>query len=391
MKTVAIFTGARSEFGLLRPLITALQAEPGLRVKIIATGTHYAPSFGLTYREILASGLTIDEAVEIVLDSSTAQGVSTAMGLGLIRFGEVLARMRPDALVILGDRSEAVAAAAAAAVHGVPVMHLHGGEVTTGAIDDMFRHAITKLSQLHFTATEAYRQRVIQMGESPERVFNVGALGVENARSIDLLNRDAVAQRLGLTVEQDYLMITYHPVTATGQIDPEQALSALFEGLSGAGDLALVFTGANADKGGADINAAVQRFCAANPDKRRYFASLGLQGYLSAVKHARAVVGNSSSGLIEVPSFGVPSINIGHRQDGRLAADSARHCEDDAQAIRDALGWALSEQTRLDCARVRNPYEGRDTSMRIARAIRDFLARNATEPKRFHDLGQLGH
>ncbi|WP_206951647.1 UDP-N-acetylglucosamine 2-epimerase [Trinickia acidisoli] len=384
MRTICIFTGTRAEYGLLRPLIRALENEPDATVRLLVTGSHVADAHGATWHEIENDGISLYERVEVLMDSATEAGVYTAMGLGMIRYGDVLRRMAPDLLVLLGDRYEAFAAAAAATVCKIPIAHIQGGELTLGAIDESFRHAITKMSHLHFASTQAYRARIIQLGEDPDRVFAVGALGVENIRTIELSGAEDTSRRLNLEPGQPYLLATFHPATRSSK-PPDIQLSALLDALDDFPDHAVVMTGANADAGGLAINRLLAERAARHPKRYRFFMSLGTQLYLSAAKHAAAVVGNSSSAVIEVPTLGVPSVDVGPRQAGRTRGNSVISCNDEATEIVDAIARALSPEFRHLAASAANPYDRPGTTARI---VRELLSRNLTEVsiKTFYDL-----
>lgn len=384
MRMICIFTGTRAEYGLLRPLIRALAAAPDVTVKLLVTGSHVADANGATWHEIADDGLAIDERVEVLMDSATETGVYTAMGLGMIRYGDVLRRMAPDLLVLLGDRYEAFAAAAAATVCRIPIAHLHGGELTYGAIDDAFRHAITKLSHLHFASTEAYRNRIIQLGENPERVFAVGALGVENIRTYELYGKEDTALRLGIDPGQSYFLATFHPATLSAK-PPEAQVSALLDALDHFPDHTVVMTGANADAGGLAINLLLANRATRQPGRYRFLMSLGTRLYLSAARHAAAVLGNSSSAIIEVPTLGVPSVDIGPRQAGRARGDSVISCEDNTPAIVDAIRCALSPALRQLATCASNPYDRPGTTSRI---MRELVSRDLPKllNKTFYDL-----
>jgi UDP-hydrolysing UDP-N-acetyl-D-glucosamine 2-epimerase len=364
LRKICVFTGTRAEYGLLRPLIAALKNSSEMDVQLLVSGTHLSAAFGSTWLDIVKDGLAIDEKVEMLLDSATPEGVCTSIGLGVMRYGDALRRLAPACVVVLGDRFEALAMAVAASVVGVPVVHLHGGELTLGAQDDAFRHAITKLSWLHFTSTEVYRRRVIQLGESPDRVFNVGALGVENIRTLPLLSQADVERKLDLLAGQPYLLVTFHPATLDRQA-PEVQLSFLLQALARFPDHALVFTGANADTGGEGINRVLADHARRAPSRFRFFMSLGAQLYLSAARWAGAVVGNSSSAIIEVPSLGVPSVDIGCRQAGRIRAASVLHSAVETNAIVEALGTAMAPAFRKLSGRFANPYEKPGTTQAI--------------------------
>jgi len=384
MRTICFFTGTRAEYGLLRPLIQAVKAHPDMHAKLLVSGMHLADSCGATWHEIENDGLAIDEKIEILLDSSSDTGICTAMGLGMMRYGDALKRLAPDCMVVLGDRFEALAATIAATVCRIPVAHLHGGELTLGAMDDAFRHAMTKMSQLHFTSTDAYRQRVIQLGEQPERVFHVGALGVENIRTLDLLPRDEVERRLGLTPGQRFLLVTYHPATLDREA-PESQLEALLQALAAFPDHVAVFTGANADAGGGALNRILADHVGRDPSRLRFFMSLGSLLYLSAARQADAVVGNSSSAIIEVPSLGTPSVDIGSRQAGRISATSVLHCPPRRDEITAAITQAISPDFRRAAANVVNPYEKAGTTQAIVESLVEWDGNSETH-KSFYDF-----
>ncbi|CAD6540485.1 GDP/UDP-N,N'-diacetylbacillosamine 2-epimerase (hydrolyzing) [Paraburkholderia kirstenboschensis] len=382
-RTICFFTGTRAEYGLLRPLMKAIASTPGATLKTLVTGSHLAESAGATWREIAADGLPIDERVEVLLDSGTDEGVAASIGLGVMRYAEALKRLAPDMLVILGDRFEAIAAAIAATVCKTPIVHIHGGELTLGAMDDAFRHAITKMSHLHFTSTEAYRHRVIQLGEDPARVHNVGALGVENARTLPLLERSEVERRLNLTAGQPYFLVTFHPATLDRQV-PDEQLRALLDALETFPDRAIVFTGANADAGGAGLNRLLAEYAQKHADRYRFSMSLGATLYLSAARAADVVIGNSSSGIIEVPSFGTPTVDIGIRQQGRIRSESVLTCAAEIEAIKGAISKALTPAFRARAATAANPYEQSATTARMVETLMTWDNATALH-KNFHD------
>lgn len=384
-RRVCVVTGTRAEFGLLRCLIQAIQAEPGLELQLIATGMHLSPEFGLTYREIEAAGIPIDARVEMLLSADSSSAVGKSMGLGLIGFADAYARLQPDLVLLLGDRFEIFAAAAAAMVAAIPIAHLHGGETTEGAFDESIRHAITKMAQLHFVAAEPYRRRVIQLGEAPERVFLVGGLGIDAIRRLPLLDRAALEQSLDFRLGARNLLITFHPVTLEGQASSRQQMAALLEALHAQpADTHLIFTMPNADTGGRELMAQVNEFVAAHPQARAY-TSLGQLRYLSCLAQVDGVVGNSSSGLAEAPSFRCATVDIGDRQKGRLAAGSVIHCEAEAQAIRTALARVFDPAFQASLASVVNPYGEGGASERILAVLRDHPLEGLLK-KRFHDL-----
>lgn len=369
LKTICIFTGTRSEYGLLRPLMEQIRDDDQLRLQTLVTGMHLSPEFGLTRREIEADGFVINEAVEILLSSDTAVGLCKSVGLGMLGFGEALQRLKPDFLVILGDRFEALAAAFAAQIIGIPVAHIHGGEVTAGAMDDAFRHAISKMSTLHFVATEEYRRRVIQLGEDPGRVYNVGAPGVENIKKCDVLEREALETSLDFSFGDRSVLVTFHPVT----LEPGAAAAqfqSLLDALDRMAPLQMLFTKANADTDGRVINEMIDAYVARHPGQTAAFVSMGQVRYLSAMRQVDAVIGNSSSGIIEAPTVGVPSINIGARQQGRIRAASVVDCEPSTKAILAAMEKVLTNTFKKTAATVDNPYEGENTVLRIKEIIK---------------------
>lgn len=370
MKKICVFTGTRAEYGLLKSLMGHIQADTELELQTLVSGMHLSPEFGLTYREIEQDGFRIDERVETLMSSDTPVGLSKSTGLGLIGLSEALGRLRPDLLVLLGDRYEAMAAGIAAMMACIPIAHLHGGEATFGLIDEAIRHAVTKMSHLHFTATEVYRRRVIQLGEHPARVFNVGAIGLDNLKRLTLLDRAETEAAIGRSFGVRNVLVTFHPVTL------EQATAAAqFENLLSAIDLVspvqVIFTKANADTDGRVINTMIDDYVAANSDHAAAFVSLGQLRYLSVMRQVDAVVGNSSSGIIEAPSLGVPSINIGARQQGRIRAASVIDCDPAVEDIVAALKKAFTNTFKKMATTVDNPYEGQNTSQRIKEIIKE--------------------
>lgn len=381
-KKVAVFTGTRAEYGLLFWLLKDIQADPELQLQLLVSGMHLSPEFGETYQQIERDGFHIDEKIEILLSSDSAVGTAKSMGLGVLGFADALARLKPDLLVILGDRFEALAAAQTAMILRIPVIHLHGGEITEGAYDDAIRHAITKLSYLHGTSTEAYRQRVIQLGEAPERVKNIGAIGLDHLKRAQFMDVPALAQSLNFALTQPYFLVTYHPVTL-GEEAPEVSFQALLDALDTYPEHQVVLTYPNADDGGRRIIPMLEAYAAANPQRVLAIPSLGQVRYLSAVKHASAVIGNSSSGIIEVPAFDVPTVNIGVRQQGRLAAKSVLYCKASQADIEQAIEIAVSRRYKAGDDIIDNPYGQGDSSAQVIAMIKSLHF----EPcKSFYDL-----
>lgn len=378
LKKVAVFTGTRAEYGLMYWLLHDIRADADLQLQLLVSGSHMSPEFGHTYQQIAADGFDITEKIEILLSSDSNVGTVKSMGLALIGLADSLSRLQPDVLVLLGDRFEVLAAAQTAMLMKIPVLHIHGGEITEGATDDAIRHAITKLSYLHATSTEAYRQRVIQLGEAPERVHNVGAIGLDHLTRSKLLSLPELAEALNFKLQQPYFVVTYHPVT----LADEPALAsfdALLSALDQYPQYQLIFTYPNADEGGRQIIDRLQRYASTQPKRILAIPSLGIQRYLSAVKYATAVIGNSSSGIIEVPAFNVPTVNIGSRQQGRLAAGSVLHCTATEAAISDCIAKAIA-RPQWDG---KNPYGQGDSSKKIIQMIKQFTF----DPvKTFYDL-----
>lgn len=381
-KKIAVFTGTRAEYGLLYWLLKDIQADEALTLQLLVSGMHLSPEFGETYRQIEQDGFKLDEKIEILLSSDSAVGIAKSMGLGVLGFADALSRLAPDMLVILGDRFEALAAAQTAMILRIPVLHLHGGEITEGAYDDAIRHAITKLSFLHATATEEYRNRVIQLGESPDRVFNVGAIGLDHLSRGSFMSLDALSASLNFRLSKSYMLVTYHPVTLADEA-PEPSFMALLAALDSFSDMQIILTYPNADDGGRKIIPLLEAYAAKQPERVLAIPSLGQVRYLSAVKHAAVVVGNSSSGIIEVPSFNVPTVNVGMRQKGRLAAKSVLHCDATAPAIVAALKIALSGSYKAADEKIYNPYGQGNASQQIIGLIKKV---QMSSVKSFYDL-----
>ena len=343
---ICVSTGTRADYGLLYWLMHDLRVSGDFELQVMASAMHLSPAFGETIRFIREDGFDIDEEVPCLDEDDSDLGMGQAYVRATEGFLKALNRLKPDLLVILGDRFEALAAATAATVLHIPIGHIHGGEITLGAIDDTFRHAITKMAHLHFTAAEEYARRVVQMGEAPARVSNVGAVGLDNFRRLSLPDRSALASDLGIDLSGDYALVTYHPATMESG-SPLDAVETLLKAFKAFPELTLLITKANADPGGRGINARLEAFQASQPGKVHLFASLGQVRYLAAMKHAAAVVGNSSSGIIEAPAVDVPTVNIGSRQGGRLRAksviDVAQDPRDIIQGIRDALDPAFRQ------------------------------------------------
>lgn len=382
-RKICVVTGTRAEYGLLRWVMQGIKDEPGLVLQIIATGMHLSPEFGLTYREIEKDGFQIDRKVEMLTSSDTPVGIAKSMGLGMIGFADALNELAPDLLVVLGDRFEIFSAVAAALVARIPVAHLHGGETTEGAFDESIRHAITKMSHLHFVATEEYRQRVIQLGEQPQNVHLVGGLGIDSIKRLKLLERPELEAALGFRLGRRNLLITFHPVTLESATAADQ-LRELLAAVEELKDTELIFTMPNADTDSRELIQMLEQFAARNAHAH-VFASLGQLRYLSCMAHVDGVVGNSSSGLLEAPSFGIGTVNIGDRQRGRLQAQSVINCLPDRQSMATALQRLYSEEFRAGLGSVRNPYGDGGASARIVAALRHAEFGGLLK-KRFHSI-----
>lgn len=378
LRRIAVFTSTRAEYGLLRPLMAEVSARPDLSLVTLVSGTHLSAEHGATWREIAADGFAIDARIDMKLGRDDPSGVSASAALVLTGVAEALTRLQPDVLVLLGDRYELLAAAQAALLARVPIAHIHGGETTEGAIDESIRHAVTKLALLHFPATEAYAERIRQMGELPARVFNVGAPAMDNIAGLAPVPLAELETFIGLPLRTPAFLVTYHPVTLAcdSGLAAMRSLLAALDQRAGS----IVITGANADPGASAIRSELQAFAAARPERVVLVESLGARRYLSLIAHVDAVVGNSSSGLLEAPAVGVPSVDIGDRQRGRLRAPSVIHCGEDAAAIGAALDEALSPAHRALAARRETPYGQAGAARRIVDALQAIHIESLAKP-----------
>jgi len=374
-RKICVFTGSRAEYGLLKPLMDEIKSDPELELQIVASCMHLSPEFGLTYEEIEKDGFLINEKIEMLLSSDTPTGIIKSMGLGLIGYADALNRLKPDITVVLGDRFEALSFAIASYINRIPIAHLYGGEATEGSIDEGIRHAITKLSFLHFTSTEEYRKRVIQMGEDPNRVFNVGALGIDNIKKINLMSKEELERELNIKFKQKNLLVTYHPVTLQEK-QSEKELKALLNVLEELEDTLIIFTKTNADTEGRSLIKMIEDFVYKNQDKAVLFTNLGQRKYLSLMRFVDAVVGNSSSGIIEAPSFKIPTINIGDRQKGRIKPESVIDCPGVESEIRKAIDKAYDKNFRTKLLNITNPYGDGNSAVRIKNILKSFNFKN---------------
>lgn len=387
-RKICVVTGSRAEYGILRNLMAAIKADPELQLQVIATNQHLSKLQGETYKEIERDGFTIDYKVYMADDEAPDNSNSTAKSIsrGVSGFADAFDALHPDLLLILGDRYEMLAVASTALIYKIPIAHLHGGEITEGAFDDAIRHAISKMSHLHFTSTEAYRNRVIQLGEQPERVFNVGALGVENVVKNDFMSKEDIESSLNFKLTDKCFLCTYHPVTLSNMSSEVQVLN-LLEALDGYKDYHIIFTYSNSDTNSQIIIKRIQEYVDKNADRCMFIPSLGQRRYFSALKHMTAVLGNSSSGIIEVPSFGIPTLDIGDRQKGRIAADSVIHCGYSVEEIKEGLEKVLeySQKLKANGQQQVNPYHKEGTCAAILQTIKTYPLENLVQ-KSFYDL-----
>ena len=377
-------TGSRADYGLLKRLMKLIDSDPEMKLQIIVTGSHLSSKHGLTYKEIEEDGFQIDFKVDIIENIIDAQSTARAMSKAQIEITKILSEIKPDLILVLGDRYEILSAVISALLCNVPVAHVHGGEVTTGAFDDAIRNAITKMSHLHFVATANSRNRVIQMGEIPANTFNFGGLGVDAIQELNLLSKEEVEEELGMKFGAKNLLVTYHPETIS-KISPIEQIQVLLEALSLKKEINLIFTGVNADPGSDEISRAINQFVQSNSNSRLY-ASLGQRLYLSTLLYCDGVVGNSSSGILEVPSFKKATINIGSRQLGREMAESVINCELESGSIRKSIDKIYSKNFEMVLSEVSNPYGKGGASSKIFEEIKKFDLSNLVI-KSFHDLG----
>lgn len=378
LRRIAFFTSTRAEYGLLRPLMAEVSSRHGLVLQIIVSGTHLSESHGNTWREVVADGFSIDVRVDMTIATEDAEGVALSAAQVLGGVASALVRLKPDVLVLLGDRYELLAAAQAAVLCRVPIAHIHGGEATEGAIDESIRHAVTKLAQWHFAAAEPYANRICQMGEASDRVWNVGAPAMDNIAALDPVSKDELEAFLGLRLREPTFLVTYHPVTLEddGGLSAIQALLAALD----SSNASIVITGANADPGAEAIRQILQAFAKDRPNRVALVESLGARRYLSLMRHVDVVVGNSSSGLLEAPAVGVPTVDIGPRQQGRLRAPSVVHCGESVVEITQALKAALSADLKAIAARRESPYGQPGASRRIVDLLESVDITSRTKP-----------
>ena len=383
-RKICIVTGTRAEFGLLQWLMHEVQEDPILELQIIATGMHLSPEFGLTYKSIEDRGLPISKKVEVLLSSDSSIGISKSVGLGMISFAEAYAELEPDVIVVLGDRFEIFSAVSAAMIARIPIAHIHGGEATEGLIDEPIRHSISKMSHLHFTATEAYAKRVMQLGEQPDRVFHTGTPALDNISRLNLLSREEFEESIDFTLGKKNILVTFHPVTLESKTATIQ-FTELLQALDMLPEAHVIFTLPNADTDGRIIMKMIKDYVTENKRRVKAFNSLGQLRYLSAISHVDVVLGNSSSGLIEAPSFGVPTVNIGDRQKGRIKAETVIDCDPNSASIGNALQNAFSKKFRRSIKGVENPYGKGGASFKIKEILKTYPLGGIVK-KAFYDL-----
>ena len=368
-RKICIITGTRAEYGLLYWIIKGINEDPELELQLIVTGMHLSTEFGLTLREIEKDGFPISEKVEMLLSSDTETAIAMSMGIGMMGFAKTYERIRPDLIVVLGDRFEILSAVSASIPFRIPVAHIHGGESTEGVIDEPIRHAVTKMSHIHFTATDKYRSRVVQMGENPERVFCFGAPGLDNIRRLNLMNEEELRIELDIPEGKRIGVVTYHPVTLEDNT-AESQIHEILKSLEDFGDIYWVITLPNADTNGRVIINIIDDFSRSNPDKARAHTSLGQLRYLSLLKYAALMVGNSSSGIVEAPSFALPVVNVGYRQAGRVRGNNVIDVECKRELISEGIRKALSSELRSMMNNTQNPYGQGNTSERIVEKLK---------------------
>ena len=384
MRKISVITTSRAEYGLLYWLMKGIAGDPELQLQLIVTGTHLSAEFGSTIDRIREDGFQVDRSFDLRMHNDSPVGVSHSLAIAIDGFATAFSTLKPDLIVLLGDRFEILGAAITGLIANIPIAHIHGGELTMGAIDDSIRHSVTKMAALHFAATEEYRKRLIQLGEDPRRVFNVGGMGLDNIRKMKLLSKKDIEEKLNIRFKKTNYLITFHPET----LDPEHSLNHLRELLQVIQmeeDTLSIFTMPNADTGNRELAGELERFVAENKDNSILFKSLGQVNYLSVMKHVDCVIGNSSSGIIEAPSFKVPAINIGKRQEGRVRAESVIDCKPTRESIQGALKKIKSVQFRKRLSEVSNPYGNGGASVKVLRKLKS-VELEGLRYKRFYDI-----
>lgn len=383
-RKVLVVTGTRAEYGLMRWVLQYLHDDSEIELQIVATGMHLSPEFGLTYKTIIEDGFVISRKIEMLLSSDTSIGLSKSMGLGMISFSEVYSDLNPDIVLVLGDRFEIFSAVSSAMVSRIPVAHIHGGEATEGLVDEAIRHSITKMSHVHFTATEAYRDRVIQLGEQPDKVFCTGTPGLDNISNLSLYNKVEFEKSINFNIGEKCFLVTFHPVTLENGTSANQ-FDELLKAIEYFKDFKVIFTLPNADTDGRIVIEKIQRYVSLNSKEAIAFTSLGQIRYLSALKYVSMVIGNSSSGLTEVPSFKIPTINIGDRQKGRIKAESVIDCLPLKEEIIKSISLGLSVEFQAKLLNIQNPYGNGGASKKIVEILKNIDLKDLLK-KKFYNI-----
>lgn len=382
-RKICVITGSRAEYGLLYWLIKEINSDDELELQLIATGMHLSPEFGSTYREI-EKNFKINKKIEMDLSSDTSQSISKSMGLAQISFSQAYSELKPDLITVLGDRYEILSAVISAMISNIPIAHIHGGEITEGSWDNNIRHCISKMAHLHFTASEVYKRRVIQLGEQPNKVYNVGGLGIENIKKLNLLSKSDLEDTINFKFNLKNIMITFHPVTLENNTSKNQ-FQEILNAINELKDTNIIFTKANSDLNGKVINQMIDEYIYENPKKSVSYLSLGQEKYLSVLQYIDVIVGNSSSGLLEAPSFKIATINIGDRQKGRICSKSVINCLPIKKNIKKSLEIVYSPKFQKLLKTVENPYDNGITSKKIARVLKNFNLENILK-KQFNDI-----
>ena len=382
-KKICVITSSRAEYGLLYWIMKQVEASNKLKLQLIVTGMHLSHEFGLFIKEIKKE-FKVDKKIEILLSSDTSISISKSMGLCQISFSEAYDELKPDMILVLGDRYEIFSAAASAMVANIPIAHIHGGELTLGAFDDSFRHSITKMSHLHFTATKEYKKRVVQLGEDPGKVYNVGGLGVENIKRNKILNKNEFEKSINFKLNTKNILVTFHPVTLENKTSKKQ-FQELLDAIEKLKDTNFIFTKSNSDTDGRIINKMIDNYVERNPHKAVAFFLLGQSRYMSALKYVDAIIGNSSSGLLEAPSFKIGTVNIGDRQKGRIKAKSVIDCLANKKDIKKAIDKIYSKKFQKLLKNVKNPYSGGKTSKKIVNILKKISFPDSLK-KKFYDI-----
>lgn len=387
-RKICVITGSRAEYGLLYWVMREIESTEDLELQLVVTGMHLESEFGLTYQQIEDDGFQITKKVQMFLSSDSPSGIAKSMGLGITGFGETYEILKPDIVLMLGDRFELLAAASAALIAALPIAHIHGGEVTEGAFDEAIRHSITKMSHLHFTSTDSYRRRVIQLGENPDRVFNMGAPGLDNVERLNFLNQKALEESIGMILGPRSLMVTWHPVTLEPG-ETEKGFQALLDVLNRMEGVQVLFTKSNADTGGRVTNQMIDNYVLEHPGTSVAHTNLGQLVYLSAMKYVDGVVGNSSSGIIEAPSFETATLNIGNRQRGRVRANSIIDCDPNVTSITSGLLKLFDVKFQSSLKNVINPHGAGNVAGNIVRVLRRHSLTDIVK-KSFYDVPGFG-